>query len=171
MNIQDRIERYKKIRENISKVPDAIDKIVSDNKDVLLSLNRDQLLFGRNSEGKLLAPKYLQDPYFKTKAQAESYARMKYKMESVHNSRLWVDIQLFPYKPKDTPNLIVTGSFQDGMFILTGKDQYQLGSTYKDTPAIDQKYNGKIFGLADKSKDYFYRYYMRKILKGLIYGL
>ena len=118
--LKDRIDRYQTIINNIRSVPKEIDESVSRNKDVLLSLNRDQMLLGRNAQGDLFTPTYLNDPYFKTKKRAEAYANMKYKLESGHKSLLWNNEQVYSNKPKDTPNLIVTGPFQNAMFITIG---------------------------------------------------
>lgn len=158
--LQDRINRYQRVRDNIASIPSVLNKVVSDNKDVIISANRDQMLLGRNSSGRTLSPSYLQDPYFKSKVQAESYARMKYALESTHLGRLWNPEQLYPDKDRNTPNLIVTGLFQDSMFIATSVDSFEIGSTYLGSKDIDRKYGG-VFGLADKSKEYFYREFIK----------
>ena len=169
--VNDKIKRIQTLQDNISKVPEVINSVVSSKKDVLLSLNRDQMLLGRNSDGEVLGPSYLQDPYFKTPEKAKNYAEMKYKLEGVHNNMI-TNPQLFPNKNKDTPNLIVTGPFQDSMFILLGENEYEIGSTYIDTPDIESKYNHKVFGIAPESRAYFYRQWLLPVLiKSLKNGL
>ena len=154
--IRDLINKLNGVSDKIKKVHEIVNQVVSDNSDVLLSLNRDQMLLGRNSDGDELGPNYLQDPYFKSREAAERYARMKYALEPSHVGLIW-NPQLFPDKSKDTPNLIVTGSFQDAMFISVSGGKYNIGSTYVDASDISQKYNNKVFGLAPQSKEYFYR--------------
>lgn len=166
-SIQDIINRLESIRKNINSVPEIVSKVVEDNKDVILSLNRDQMLLGRDTEGEVLSPSYLQDPYFKSQEAAQAYARMKYALESQHNSYIW-NPQLYPDKDRNTPNLIVRGDFQNAMFITANKTSYTIGSTYIDSPAINSKYKNRIFGLAPKSKEYFYREW---ILPALINAL
>ncbi len=109
-------------------------------------------------------PTYQQDPYFKTKDQADWYAGMKYRLEGEHRSFIWNPVYLYPEKPKNVPNLIVTGSFHDHMFITTGNGQYTIESTYVESKDIEKKYNNKVFGLAPKSKEYFWQEYLRKEL-------
>ena len=148
----------------IRSVPDVLDKVVSDNKDVLLSLNRDQMLLGRDADGDVLSPSYLQDPYFKTQAAAQSYARMKYALESSHRSLLWTPVKLYPEKDRNTPNLIVTGLFQNGLFITTGGGSFDINSSYVASGDINRKYKGRVFGIAPKSKEYFYLEFIKPIL-------
>ena len=88
MGIRELIRKYTKIQENIKNIPAVINGIVARDKDILLSLNRDQMLLGRNAEGEVLTPSYLNDPYFKSNLQAEAYARMKYKLEQEHKARI-----------------------------------------------------------------------------------
>ena len=113
MNIGGAIDRISKTITRIDNVPEVVEALVSMHQDVLLSLNRDQMLLGRNADGELLTPDYLSDPYFKTQEQAVAYANMKYGLEAQHKTRMSTMLD-YPDKPKNTPNLIVTGEFQDG---------------------------------------------------------
>ncbi|MCL1933052.1 MAG: hypothetical protein FWF53_04465 [Candidatus Azobacteroides sp.] len=143
----------------------TLSKVVSDNRDVLLDLNRDQLLYGRDAKGEVLTPEYTNDPYFDkfknpTKA-ASNYKKMKRASEDFHYGMIrYSGVQLFPNKNDDTPNLIVNGSrFMNHLFINTGSDQYEIGSTGIAADDIQKKYEGyghPIFGLAPASKKYFY---------------
>ena len=162
--IQNRINRYKALSNAIKNVPNVINKVVNDNKDVLLSLNRDQMLLGRDNKGNVLSPSYLSDPYFSSPAKAQAYARMKYALESMHNSLLWYPVQLFPDKDRNTPNLIVSGKFQDAMFISTSGDSFTIGSSYIDSSNINAKYKNNVFGIAPESAAYFYREYIRPVI-------
>ena len=154
--LRDKINQFRKISENIRSVPEVLDKVVSDNKDVLLSLNRDQMLLGRDADGEMFKPSYLQDPYFKTQAAAQSYARMKYALEPSHKALLWTPVQLYPDKDRNTANLIVTGLFQNGLFITAGGGSFDINSSYVASGDINRKYKGRVFGIAPKSKEYFF---------------
>lgn len=144
----------------MANINNTIARIVSEKQDVLLSLNRDQMLLGRNSDGNTFTPGYLDDPYFKSDKQARAYANMKYKLESEHNA-LIENPTIFPRKNRDTPNLIVTGPFQNNMFIRVDADRFLIGSTYNDSDEIENKYEGLVFGLAPESKEFFYEKYIK----------
>ena len=161
-------ERYKMAYEAL---PDAISNTVNRTQDVLLDLNRDQLLQGRDADGKVLMPPYMQDPYFKTREAALRYLRMKIALEASHKSlmRYFAGIQTYPEKSKGTPNLIVTGQFHGGFFITVTKSTYTIDSMYKDADDINMKYNGRVYGLAPKSKEFYYFGYIRPAIKE-VYG-
>lgn len=167
MGIRELIRKYTKIQENIKNIPAVINGIVARDKDILLSLNRDQMLLGRNAEGEVLTPSYLNDPYFKSNLQAEVYARMKYKLEQEHKARI-ENPTLYPDKDKDTPNLIVTGPFQDNMFILPEGESFIIGSSYRDSNDIENKYNNLVFGISPESKGYFYKNFIHPALLKLL---
>jgi hypothetical protein len=153
---------------------DVASKVAGDNKGELLDLNRDQLLSGRNINNTLLSPTYLDDDYFNTpeakrKGQtAKNYARAKSLLLAGHNARIKHN-GLYPAKPENVPNLIVTGPFQDGMFINVTDRVYYVGSSYDDSGDIQAKYSYLVFGFAPPSVVYFYNKYIfpevKKILK------
>lgn len=167
MGIQEYIKHIETVRNKIASLPETVNQIVAGNQDVLLSLNRDQMLLGRGSDGEPFTPGYLGDPYFSTPQEAETYAKMKYKLEAKHKARV-ENPTIYPEKARNTPNLIVTGSFQDNMFILTEGDTFLLGSTYPDTKDIEGKYDNRVFGLAPASKKYFYTNFIHPALRKLL---
>lgn len=167
--IRDLIKRYDRIRKKITDIDSTIDEVVEKNKDVLLSLNRDQMLLGRDAKGNELFPGYLNDPYFDNSAQAQAYAAMKQRLEAKHNARI-ENPTIYPMKRRDTPNLIVTGPFQDNMFITTSPGQFTIGSTYVDSGDIERKYNNEVFGIAPGSVMFFYENYLKPALMRLIYN-
>lgn len=167
MGIKELIKRLSKVQKRVDKIPDYVTKVVDKEKEVLLSLNRDQMLLGRNAEGSILTPGYLEDPYFDAPAQAEAYARMKYRLEAEHKARI-ENPSIYPDKGRNTPNLIVTGPFQDNMFILTEGDSFEIGSTYSDSHDIETKYNDLVFGIAPESKEFFWKYYLHPALQKLL---
>lgn len=163
MNIQGYIDRLWDAQERVDTVPNATMEVVRQNQTVILNLNKDQMLLGRNREGGEFAPNYLNDSYFKTKEQAEAYAAMKKRLEIEHRARITYPLNYS--KDELTPNLIVTGPFQDSMFIEVGATNFLIGSRYKDAEAINQKYEGKVFGLAPLSVEYFWLNFLRSALK------
>ena len=170
MNIQGHIDKFSILSGRTSSFYTVIDKTVEKEQDVLLSLNRDQMLLGRNTDGDPFTPSYLDDPYFKTSEQAQAYANMKKALESIHRSRIENPIN-YPDKDSNTPNLIVTGPFQDSMFIQSESDSFFIDSRYEDSGDIENKYNGKVFGLAPLSMEFFYTYYLLEQLKIHLYEL
>ena len=162
--IQQMLDRVTEAKNSVTA---TVQKVASEKSDVLLSLNRDQMLLGRDAKGKTLTPGYTEDPYFKTPKQAEAYKKKKEKLEASHKARM-TNVQLYPDKDSNTPNLIVTGPFQDAMFINVSTSDYQIGSTYMDASNINAKYDNAVFGLAPKSKIYFYRNWIHPALVKMI---
>ena len=155
------------MRKNIGNVDGVIAETVDNNKEVILSLNKDQMLLGRNAEGKEFTPSYLNDDYFRSPESAMRYAEMKYRLEAEHKMRI-SHPTLYPDKGKDTPNLIVTGLFQDGMFITSNRDSFTIDSNYIESADIERKYGGLVFGLSPESKAFFYDHYLKKKLINLL---
>lgn len=144
--------------------------IVEENSDILLQLNKDQLLSGRNINEEYLSPEYTQDPYFSTPEKAANYQRFKEAIISDHNSRKMTN--LFSPKPIGVPNLIITGSFQDQMTIATSFDSFYITSTFRETSDIESKYNNLVFGISNTSRDWFFINYIKEqLLKSLINGM
>lgn len=145
---------------------EGIKSIISDEvkktSDVILDLNRDQLLYGRDAEGKELTPGYLSDPYFKTFEQAKSYFYMKFGMWKEHDALMsYTKIQLFPKKDSNTPNLLVNGNlFYNHFFISINNNSYTIGSSGNAAPDIEKKY-GNVYGLAPASRDFYYKNWIR----------
>ncbi|MDR0575644.1 MAG: hypothetical protein LBG96_16755 [Tannerella sp.] len=180
-------EKYEKA---YNAVPDTLYNTVARTKGVILALNRDQMLYGRDADGKPLRPVYLQDPYFEELAEylsqtvlryhnkkpdpkklAQNYRKKKIGLEQKHNSfRRFAWMQLFPEKDSETPNLIVTGPFQGKMFIQVSHDSYTLGSSYAEASDISAKYHGRVFGLALRSKEFYYYNWIRPALELLYRG-
>ncbi len=163
----------KAVREKYAQAYSAIGstlaETVSRTSDIILDLNKDQLLYGRNSKGEELTPDYLSDPYFETPAAAHTYAAMKYRLENLHKGRMhYIGVQLFPDKKKNTPNLLVSGNwFFNHMFISVSKDSFTIGSTGQAAPDIEQKYGAKIYGLAPQSIQFYYFGWIRPALLAL----
>lgn len=144
-------------RHRIETIPDTINQAVAQDADEMLSLRKDEILLGRNSDGEPFTPSYTDDPYFHSREAAIAYGERKYRLLSLHNMRI-EHVLGYPNKDDDTPNLIVRGDFQDGMFIHAGGDTHEIGSTYEDAGAIDSKYDHKVFPLGPEARAYFWKY-------------
>lgn len=164
MGIVDFKKRIEKMIDRLNTVPEVVELVVRDQQDTLVSLNKDQMLLGRNTDGKVLTPDYLSDPYFKTREEALFYARMKYRLESQHNARISHPLN-YPNKGRNTPNLIVTGPFQDAMRIRLTSDAFFIDSGYNESKEIERKYQHKVFGLSPESREYFYEKYIKPKIK------
>jgi hypothetical protein len=140
----------------------TVEDEVNNTLDVVANLNTAQLLYGRDADGELLTPTYLDDPYFKgNKKRAEAYMEKKTRL----SPQLMSHIQLFPQKPEETPNLIITGTWFHNYFYATaGGGKYTIGSTGLAADDIQKKYESyghRIFGLSKPARDFYYRYYIR----------
>jgi hypothetical protein len=163
-------EYYERFHQFYTTLPEAIAGEVERTQDVLLSLNEDQLLYGRDANGNVLTPGYMDDPYFQKfknplKA-ASNYMKMKKKLEDEHWSRIkYGNVQLFPDKSPGTPNLLVNGNwFMNYLFISTDKESYTIGSTGRVSGDIEKKYAGyghPVYGLAPVSAEYYYFGFIR----------
>jgi len=150
-------EKYEKA---YNALHDTISGVVQQNQDVLINLNRDQLLQGRDASGQLFNPTYTQDPFFKTKEKAQRYLKKKKNLESEHRARLSFS-ELYGRKPDDVPNLLVTGAwFFNHFFINTTKNEYTINSNGLVASDIAQKYP-HVYGIAPKSAEWFYFNYIR----------
>ena len=88
MNIDDKLAHITEKQMRVDNWPEVIEYCVQNWYYEILDLNRDQLLLGRNTDGELLTPTYLADPYFKSKEQAQDYFNCKQSMEQSHRMRL-----------------------------------------------------------------------------------
>lgn len=153
----------------IKNIRSTIFEVVSQNSEVLVELNRSQILQGRDNEGNLFSPGYSNDSYFKTPEKAQRYAAFKERLVSGHNSL--IRYPLFMQKPADTPNLIVTGPFIDGLFINISSGEYMINSNYKDANKINDKYGGKVFNLSEPARNFFYENVIYPKLIYELYGM
>lgn len=156
-------------------IPDAVYECVEYNKEELLQLRKDEILLGRDSDGKPFTPGYTEDPYFKTKAQANAYANYKYLLEATHRSLIEHPLN-YPGKDDNTPNLRLTPkrynplSFQDQMFIVVNKEDFLINSTFREAHLIDAKYNHKVYPPGPLAKEYFWNYILWQWLDNHIHG-
>jgi hypothetical protein len=154
---------YKRKFENFrSDLMQVVEDGVKNTIDVVIDLNQAQLLYGRDADGELLTPSYPDDPYFKgNKKRSDAYMEMKKAL----SPQLAPHIQLFPEKPEETPNLIVTGTwFHNYFYANVGGGKYTIGSTGRAADDIQKKYESyghPVFGLAKPSRDYYFRGFIK----------
>ena len=78
MNADDKLSFVTAKQQRVDNWPEVVEWQIEEYGDELVDLNRDQMLLGRNAEGEVLTPSYLEDPYFPTQEAAQAYASMKY---------------------------------------------------------------------------------------------
>lgn len=78
-------------------------EIVNGSIPLLVLMNRNQMLEGKDSNGNNIRPSYLEDNYFKTKEAAQKYAEWKQR------------ITPNPKRGFETPNLIINGAFHSSV--------------------------------------------------------
>lgn len=148
-------------------IESTVYECITENEEVLLELNKSQILQGRNSDGELFSPTYEQDPYFTSPQKGANYGRWKESIRPEADSLIYTP--LFSAKPSGVPNLFVTGPFIRGMFITTGTSSFVIDSSYFKSDAINSKYNGKVFGLTQAAIDFFYRNFLRRRILRSVY--
>lgn len=121
-------------------IEEEVEDILQDLLDYLADLNRWQLSKGLNSEGEYL-PRYLDDPYFETKAQAYGYQKWK---ESISPNK---------QKPKEVMDFFINGYSYDHIQV---KAQAKKLNIFADplpwADEIDQKTGNKALGLSPESR-------------------
>lgn len=101
---------------------------VKANEHVIIDMNTAQLLQGKRSDGSLLNPEYRSD----------EYAAMKQGMN--------------PRPPYATPDLFLTGDFQEGFFVKRVKLGWEISSKDKKRQKLVDKYSEDIFGNTPKDE-------------------
>lgn len=102
---------------------------------LVIDANRWQLTKGLNNEGEWL-PKYQDDPYFKTLAQAKGYE--KYKRSKSPNRM----------KPSDVMDFYINGYTHDHIKATVSGVDLQIWNTTPWADEIDQKTDNKALGLS-----------------------
>jgi len=115
-------------------------------------LNKQQLLAGKRSDGEDITPGYLEDPYFKTLAQAQAYSDWKDR------------ITPHPMRRRGTPNLFINGYYHDSRQITVLGEKIIYHADYKGVE-IEGKYGPKINGLGGDFKTAFLDLHIRPMLQ------
>lgn len=168
-DIERMINRLKKLKANHVAVAA---KTLQENRSVILSLQRDQLLSGIDRDGKALHPTYQADPFFNktlptntrkrkrfaTKSNLETYVKYKRSVSAKHKAL--IRYKLFSQKGEDTPNLIFAPSlqaskFQKGLRVRVNKNELHIHSNWNKAKSVEGKYPTAL-GLHKDSVTYLY---------------
>jgi hypothetical protein len=98
----------------------------------VVDLIRSQLWDGKKSDGQNITPSYLDDPFFKSRKQAEGYRNWKNSITKNSN------------RDPDTPNLFINGYFYDTLFV--DSEFFEVGSNGFGIPIIE-KYGDATFAI------------------------
>ena len=114
-------------------------KITRDNSGHILSGVKNQLWDGQKPDGSDITPSYLDDPFFKSRKQAEAYANWKMKISK--NSR----------RNKYAPNLFINGYFYNTLKVQTKDTAFEVNSSwnevggkYKDALGLSLEHGNEI---------------------------
>lgn len=141
---------------------------ISENKDLVEELIREQLYSGVNGDDKPLRPTYLSDPYFRSKEaghwqnNALGYMRWKKALTPPNPSFLLG----LPARDERTPNLIIRGDFYDSITavpIAEGVEISTQGTSFGND--VERKYGSIILSLGPVSKKYFMDFLLNPALK------
>jgi hypothetical protein len=105
-----------------------VNEVIDNNANLIVSMNQEQLLEGKNSEGKDLRPYYSEDPYFKTRAAALRYAEWKKRITP--NS----------FRKTDVPNLYINGFYHSSFQFKRTGDKFEVTSGGSLSGKIEPKY-------------------------------
>jgi hypothetical protein len=117
-------------RLNVAKLNEIIGTSIVENESDVLGGIKSQLWDGKTGEGQNITPSYLDDPFFKTRQQAEGYRNWKNAITP--NSD----------RNPDTPNLFINGYFYGTLYI--DQSFFEVASNSFGNPIIE-KYGKKPF--------------------------
>ena len=150
--------RFKEGYKNMKSFIDGYERMIKDaiinNRMELVDYVQEQLYSGLDGNEKQLTPSYLNDPFFKTPAQAIAYRNWKKKSTPPTPSYLG-----FQERNENTPNLIIRGDFYSSITAIPIGDGVKIitrGLSFGGD--IENKYGSQIFKISSKAKDYFLRY-------------
>jgi len=112
--------------------------IAGENLEEFTTLQKKQMMQGKNNKGELFAPKHSENPFFKTPAAGLRYAKWKQK--------------LFPETPFDVANLIITGYYHDSISFVVATDTITAQSSASFAGNIDNTFQNTALGLDPESK-------------------
>lgn len=148
--LDDLIERLDNLQPTLMQIAK---EILSEDLDVLLELQKDQLYAGRDVYGQFISPTYLNDSFFDDSASAQRYAEWKSRLLARDSERA---TSIFGAKPYDVPDLIVTGElvYKNISVTLEGN---KLVFTFGGEGGVinTDKYRGALDGLNDVAWAYY----------------
>lgn len=107
-------------------------------KTEFIDQNNEQLYDGKKRDGNDIHPNYLEDPFFKTQAQALGYAKWKWKITPSRLRNFY------------TPNLFINGFYHSTREIIVEGDKIIFNSDASFSGSIEEKYGPLIDGLGGK---------------------
>lgn len=141
--------------------PGLVEKVIQANRDFAEMAVREQMESGLDGNEKELRPNYLNDPYFKTRADAERYMRWKERLTPPKQSVLGLR-----ERPVKTPNLRINGSYHQSIQAVPVAGGVRLGSHGTGfAPGIEGKYGNALYKVGRTAKRKFYRDHLRRALK------
>ncbi|MNE22160.1 hypothetical protein D3C80_1153500 [compost metagenome] len=122
--------------------------IINEDVQMLADYNREQLYSGRFSDGELITPNYLTDPFFKGN-RFRSYQYAKWKQEITPNSQ----------RPFWTPNLFINGFYHSSIDAKVDENEIHFFSMAGSlNNEITSKYDSNdLFGLTPMHKAIYTR--------------
>jgi hypothetical protein len=136
--------------------PDKIAReTMEGSEEELNQYNLQQLLDGKTNQGTDISPTYLEDPFFKTYAQAQAYSDWKDKISPPSNRR------------KGVPNLFINGYYHRSRKVEIQGDKIVHTSYYSEAPDIEQTFKN-INGLNPDSRKKFIPFVLRPVFNHLI---
>lgn len=127
---------------------DQVPRIIDRTKDEYLTIQKQQLMEGKDSSGGDLKPGYLEDPFFKTPKAAAAYLRWKQH------------ITPNPKRNPNAPNLFITGVFHGSLNVTVGGGFIKTSSSSSIFGSVERKYSGKELGLSPVSKGRYSKDYV-----------
>jgi len=129
-------------------LPQAAIEAVKENEEKFAEINREQMLAGKNADGGNL-PKYVDDPYFKSRESALRYEAWK--------ARISPNAQ----KPRGVMDFYINGKFHGTVNVQTSGFSIVYKTDSNISASVDSKTGGKHLGLSLEYKqracDEFYR--------------
>lgn len=116
----------------------------------------DQLMMGITGRGEDIRPYYSEDPYFRSRAEAEWY--IAWKAEITPN----------PRRNRDAPNLFINGKFHSELIVRFGEEQMLVEGETVYAAEIVAKYGLDTFGLTDENLQEIIDMYVRPTARSVI---
>lgn len=136
------VSNFKRLRDGWASVdlPEIVADIAGEHEAELAQMNREQLLAGKDNQGRYLL-KYTDDPYFKSREAAIRY--MNWKKNISPNKD----------KPADVADFFITGYTHGTIFASRQGTSIVFDSNGRFNASILQKTNGAYLGLNEESRN------------------
>lgn len=135
------VSNFKRLRDGWNSVdlPEIVADIAEEHEAELAQMNREQLLAGKDNQGRYLI-KYTDDPFFKSREAAIRY--MNWKKHISPNKD----------KPADVADFFISGYTHGTIFANRQGKSIVFDSTGRFNASILQKTNGAYLGLNEESR-------------------